>query len=260
MSFSCPAVHWDWPPDHATAIDLTKYRVTEWRKHSGDSVIWRVLEQGRQKTITPKFLLKAGTDAIGEKLYSFVACRYDIPSQVVYWGNRETMMGWPTAAIRFEPEALYPEKIILEEAVGILSDGRRIDIRNPLDYFAHLALFLFANEVDSFNFMLLQGVLFRIDAAAAFSISRSQILDDPDWCQRALGYADSQEQRSIFLKIFNLIAADIDLVDVAYTITTAAPCEQKFELADLVVKFIRHRQNDLRTFLSSSREELLAGE
>lgn len=81
-------------------------------------------------------------------------------------------MRWTTttdmleAAIRFEPAAWRPERIDPVQGTATTAE-HSVRLRNPLDYYRHLALSDVLGEPDGAEFMVCEEVLFRIDAAAA---------------------------------------------------------------------------------------------
>src|SRR5215472_10610517 len=74
---------WNWPEDDAL-VNLSTFVLKEW-KHPGDSPIALARPRKRHGELTPPpaYLLKWGRDAIGERLYSLVACHLNLPSTVV---------------------------------------------------------------------------------------------------------------------------------------------------------------------------------
>lgn len=155
-------VPWDWPADDYP-VDLQPLVVQEW-KHDGDSPkgLARPHRRHGETLPPPTYLLKWGRDAIGERVYSAVARHLNMPNAVVRW---TTYPDLPEAAIRFEPDAWRPEDISVERGLASLK-GRVEPLLNPLDYYRHLALSMVLGEYDGEEFMVLQQVLFRIDAAS----------------------------------------------------------------------------------------------
>jgi hypothetical protein len=154
---------WDWPEDD-TPLCLDDFVLRRWQAHTGDSVIVRAFPQRPNGAIgkRPTYLLKYGADAIGERIYSVLARRLRLPSEVVRWTSEPTLL---EAAIRFEPRAHRPRRIDPAHAIATDERGRGEPIHNPLDYAAHLALSQVLGEADGVEVMLRDGVLFRIDAA-----------------------------------------------------------------------------------------------
>jgi hypothetical protein len=155
-------VPWDWSTDDQP-VDLQPFLVQEW-KHDGDSRkgVARPHRRRGEPKPPPTYLLKWGRDAIGERVYSVVARHLNLPSAVVRW---TTYPDLPEAAIRFEPDAWWPEDISVERGLASLKE-RVESLLNPLDYYRHLALSMVLGEYDGEEFMVRQQVLFRIDAAS----------------------------------------------------------------------------------------------
>ena len=83
---------WKWPLDNQTPVDITAYYVSKYTK--GGRSYWvgaarRVgptaqdWEQRRKAPIV--YLLKVGSDAIHERLYSILARTLNLPQQHVFW-------------------------------------------------------------------------------------------------------------------------------------------------------------------------------
>lgn len=161
MSTAQPAP-WSWSLIDQP-VDVSSLILREW-KHAGDSPIIaaRPRKPRGGPLPPPTFLLKAGRDAIGERLYSLAAYHFHLPSAVVAWTTRSDV---PEAAIRFEPDAWRPRRIAPEQEVAT-TEERAVTLRNSLDYFRHLALSSLLGEYDGAEFMVWQQLLFRIDAAA----------------------------------------------------------------------------------------------
>ncbi len=119
------------------------------------------------------YLVKGGQDAIAERLSYLLARLLDLPHQQVAWGVRRGF--GPAAAIRYEADAFRPERIDPEQ--GTATRGEEVlHLRNPSDYFRHVALAAFLQEADGEEFMIRNGVLFRIDAAASLSLPLTNAL------------------------------------------------------------------------------------
>jgi hypothetical protein len=152
---------WQWndPPEPVELSGL----VIRLKPQQGDSATW--LARRRKQPYTPepspRYLLKRGKDAINERIASWLAERYDLPHQVVRW-TRENQ--YPEVAIRFEGAAYRPEKIDPPAGTATIN-GTVAPLHNLADYYRHkVAAFL--EEEDGEEFMLRDGFLFRIDAAA----------------------------------------------------------------------------------------------
>lgn len=155
--------NWLWP-ESDEPVDLKPYVLREWTEHHGDSSITLARPRKRRGAAVPEpaYLLKEGTDAIGERVYSLLARFLNLPSAVITWAFRDL----PVAAIRFESTAWSPDRMDTE--LGVTQTGDRIErLVNSQDYYRHLALYQLLDEIDSFEFMVRDNVLFRIDAASA---------------------------------------------------------------------------------------------
>jgi hypothetical protein len=152
---------WSWPLLDQP-VDVSALILREWT-HEGDSPIIaaRPRKQRGAPVPPPTYLLKVGRDAIGERLYSLAARHFDLPSAVVSWTTAAEVH---EAAIRFEPDAWRPRRIDPEQGTATTND-QQVTLRNPLDYYRHLALSDLLGEYDGAEFMVWQETLFRIDAA-----------------------------------------------------------------------------------------------
>jgi hypothetical protein len=153
---------WPWPVIDQP-VDISTLLLREW-KHAGDSPIIAGRPRTRRGAPLPQpaYLLKVGRDAIGERLYALAARHFALPSAIVTWTTASDLH---EAAIRFEPGAWRPQR--LDPALGVaIAAGRSVSLHNPLDYYRHLALSAFLDDYDGAEFLVSQGWLFRIDAAA----------------------------------------------------------------------------------------------
>lgn len=91
----------------------------------------------------------------------------------VRWSSTTT---YPEVAIRYEKDAYRPDKIDAKTGVAT-TQGNITEIRNPADYYRHLALAAFLEEADGEEFMMLNGTLFRIDAAATCHGAKYQMIE-----------------------------------------------------------------------------------
>lgn len=158
-----PPSHWDWPATD-TLVDLTPYVLRKWTEHHGDSPITLARPHKRRGDTAPPppaYLLKKTASAIGERTYYLLARLLDLPSTVALWADYDED---PVAAIRYEPAAWRPDRLAEQ---GIAASGDRIErLVNPLDEYRHSALYYLLGECDDIEFMVRDGVLFRIDAAS----------------------------------------------------------------------------------------------
>jgi hypothetical protein len=185
-------VSWQWPDDRAfaVAVDLRGLvlRAPPWPRGDSDvTLARRRRRRGERDEPAPRFLLKQGHDAVAERVYSLVARQLGLPSAVVYWVESDD---FPLVAIRFDNGAKRPDRLDMDAGVAIPDKTRPdqvVPLRNAADYFRHLALSAFAEEIDGVDFLLLgdrvhqagparggtaapatAATLFRIDAAACF--------------------------------------------------------------------------------------------
>jgi hypothetical protein len=183
---------WQWPDDSAFAatVDLRGLvlRAPPWPRGDSNVILARRRRRrGEQGEPAPRFLLKQGHDAVAERVYALLARQLGLPSAVVYWAEIDD---FPIVAIRFDEGAVRPDRLDMDAGVAI-PDKTRPDqvvlLRNAADYFRHVALSAFAEEIDGEEFLLLgdrlhhrgtarggtaapatAATLFRIDAAACF--------------------------------------------------------------------------------------------
>lgn len=172
MTLMYPDVLWEWP--YIDAVDIAQYSARRWSK-GGDSEIMALYAPGARTRTPPHYLVKIGRDALSERLSSLVAQAMDLPFQRTTWGLFEQHI---LAAIQFEVEARYPERIEMSEgqasAARYSARGRRhqppiVSLRNPQDFHALRVLRQVAGDLDSMEVMALpDGTVFGIDGASGY--------------------------------------------------------------------------------------------
>jgi hypothetical protein len=155
------------PPVHRP-VDLAEFEVCLWEEHGGDSDIWLAKTGNRTD-----YLIKTGSDAVSEMAYFALAEHFNLPSQLVRW-CAQPLNNRPAVAIFFEADAVYPQRLDLKNGLAWHNE-HSITVLNALDYYAHLALNTVCRQIDSFEFMSLDGILFRIDAAAGFDLNTFRV-------------------------------------------------------------------------------------
>ena len=230
---------WEWFEDNSIVIDLTEYHLSAFRKQ-GMSIVkaardWADSADRRDGSI--KYLVKFGRDAIAERLYYRAARYFNLPQQNVLWATFSELSNpdFIACAIQFEHNAFFPKRIIVQDG-DVIYRNRRISIPNIIDFTRHGALHTYMGSVDVHQAMVMDGLLFGIDAADCKIRTTSIKL----WKRLLESNGDiSPVNFSAFFEMLKTISAS-DIVDVlknelrAYPISAIAKdlCEYYFPMVD----------------------------
>jgi len=162
-------------------------------------------------------------------------------------------------AIRYEATAYRPDKIDAKTATA-LTHGSASSILNPLDYYRHVALALFLDEADGEEFLITEGTLFRIDAAATCEGAHLRWIEClmgmtlrnnnggttllfHDWAEELQAHNFSGYQA--FLSTLQDLAQDTYLVEAVPQAFQASPFGAEHELVACFQDYLQERHHML---------------
>jgi hypothetical protein len=200
MTLLTPDAVWPWPV-HDSIVTLDSLAWIEWRRR-GDSQKWLAYDADAWDTLgrdaTPLWLLKAGADAVAERLTYLIAREIDLPCQHVFWGELDNI---PIAAIRFIPHACSMRRLHHRQdgSPYVIVQRRRISVQNDRDRIGHQALQLLCMDIDGGECLIdpAHGIIVRVDGAAGHMWASQALIpspdEDPDAVQQLI-----QQQREVY--------------------------------------------------------------
>ena len=200
MTLFTPDAVWPWPA-HDSIITLDPLVWIEWRRR-GDSQKWLAYDPDAWDTLgrdaTPLWLLKAGADAVAERLTYLIAREIDLPCQHAFWGMLDDI---PIAAIRFIPQACSMRRLYHRQdgSPYVIVQRRRISVQNEPDRIGHQALQLLFMDIDGCECLIdpAYGIIVRVDGAAGHMWASQALIPSPDEDPHAVQQL-IQQQREVY--------------------------------------------------------------
>ncbi len=183
MTLLTPDAVWPWPADDPI-VSLDPLVWVEWRRR-GDSQKWLAYDADTWDTMgraaTPVWLIKAGADAVAERLTYLIARAIDLPCQHVFWGALDDI---PIAAIRFIPHACSMRRLHHrpDGTSYVVVQRQRIIVRNERDCIGYQTLQILFMDLDGGECLVdpAHGIIVRVDGADGHAWASQSLIPSPD--------------------------------------------------------------------------------